>query len=72
MKKKAALNNHLQTRRLSTQTFLAGLFIFTLLTNATLSDFIISMRTGLAAFAVFSCLGVIISFGREKIKAKLI
>ena len=34
------------------------------ITDATLPRFILSMRTGLAAFAVFSCLGVLLSFKR--------
>jgi MFS family permease len=40
------------------------------ITNATLPDFILCMKTGLTAFAVFSCLGVILSFGRGKIETR--
>ncbi len=40
------------------------------ITNATLPVFILSMKTGLAVFAVFSCLGVIMSFGRGTIQAR--
>jgi MFS family permease len=36
------------------------------ITNKTLPAFILSMKTGLVAFAVFSCLGVIVSFARGK------
>ncbi len=36
------------------------------ITPATLSRFLTSMRVGLAAFAVFSCLGVLLSLGRGR------
>jgi hypothetical protein len=40
------------------------------ITNATLPVFISSMKVGLAVFAVFSCLGVIMSFGRGAIQTR--
>lgn len=36
------------------------------ITPETLSVFLLSMKTGLVAYAIFSCLGVILSFGRGK------
>jgi hypothetical protein len=36
------------------------------ITRQTLSAFLLSMKTGLAAYAIFSCLGVFLSLGRRK------
>ena len=36
------------------------------ITNNTLPEFLMSMKTGLIAFSVFSCLGIILSFIRGK------
>jgi hypothetical protein len=36
------------------------------ITPATLPAFLASMRVGLATFAVFSCLGVLLSLGRGR------
>jgi len=48
-------------------TFIFALFMGdALITPATLPAFLVSMRVGLTVFAVFSCLGVILSFGRGR------
>lgn len=41
------------------------------ITPATLPAFLLSMKTGLVAYAIFSCLGIILSLGRGKKEARL-
>jgi len=36
------------------------------ISRATLPTFLLSVRTGLVAYAIFSCLGVILSIGRGR------